>query len=380
MAITTEAEVCIRPGALRELAPVLNSLNSDKVFVVADRGAYEFSGAREVVTRDLAAFELTLFQDFEPNPKIEDAEAAIERFIASGAQAIVAIGGGTAIDLAKLVAAFAGAPDDARAMILKHASITQLAAPLVVAPTTAGTGSEATHFAVVYIDGVKYSVAGAGLLPGHVLIDPLLTHSLPPAVTAATGLDAFCQAIESMWAVGATEESLGYAEASARLSLRSLPAAVNSPTPETREQMCRAAYLAGKAINITKTTLPHAMSYAITSEFGVPHGQAVALTLAAVLEFNAGVTDSDCTDPRGAAAVRERIKRICEVLGARDVSQASAVISSLIAATGSPQNCRQAGIDPTVYEAIAAQVNPQRLRNNPRATTPADLMKLLASG
>ncbi|HBE69924.1 MAG TPA: alcohol dehydrogenase, partial [Planctomycetaceae bacterium] len=102
--------------------------------------------------------------------------------------------------------------------------------------------------------------------------------------------------------VAATEESIKFASEAASLAFENLVAATNAPTAESRRAMCRAAHLAGKAINITKTTAPHALSYAFTSLYGVPHGIAVAFTLAPMLAFNATVTEENCADQRGAAA------------------------------------------------------------------------------
>ena len=119
-----------------------------------------------------------------------------------------------------------------------------------------------------------------------------------------------------------------YATEAARLAFGNLVTATNSPTPEAREAMCRASHLAGKAINITKTTAPHALSYALTSRHGVQHGMAVAMTLALMLAFNADVTDEDCVDPRGAVAVRDRIARILNVMGTDNVEDATASITS----------------------------------------------------
>ena len=185
---------------------------------------------------------------------------------------------------------------------------------MIAIPTTAGTGSEATHFAVVYVDGEKYSLAHPYLVPAYAVIDPLLTYSLPAGVTAASGLDAFCQAIESIWAVGATDVSHTFATEAARLAVQHLRAAVQNPTDTARAGMCRAAHLSGKAINISKTTAPHALSYVLTAEYGLAHGVAVALTLAPMLQYNAQVTAIDCADPRSAIAEETTMKRILVAL------------------------------------------------------------------
>ncbi|MCP4215445.1 MAG: phosphonoacetaldehyde reductase, partial [bacterium] len=158
---------------------------------------------------------------------------------------------------------------------------------LIFVPTTAGTGSEATSFAVVYRDRVKISVVGKSLLPAYTILDPLLLRSLPTGVLKATVLDALAQATESAWAVGATDESRGYSADAIRLIMRHME---EEDVLLRLEAFQQASYLAGKAINISKTTLCHSISYPITAYFGVAHGIAVFLSLPETARLN-----FDCT-------------------------------------------------------------------------------------
>ncbi|CAE7473306.1 phpC [Symbiodinium sp. CCMP2456] len=266
-----------------------------------------------------------------------------------------------------------------REIATKGLAFPQGTLPLIAIPTTAGTGSEATHFAVVYVDGEKYSVADPCLLPETAIVDPKLTYSVPTRMTAATGLDAFCQAIESIWAVGATEESVGYAKEAAALAFAHLPTATNSPTEEARYAMCRASHLAGKAINISKTTLPHAISYAITADYGIPHGAAVATTLSSVLAYNFGVTSSDCADTRGAPHVHQRLSMILEILGAATIAEACQRVESFVSSLGCNPTLVSAGIHQhEKIRTLAERVNPERLSNNPRKANHEDLFSLLS--
>ena len=318
------------------------------------------------------------FSGFKPNPKLEDIQRGIQQFCGSNPDAVIAVGGGTAIDLAKLIGALADHQADPGKMITGLCHIEKNGPPLIAIPTTAGTGSEATHFAVAYVDGRKYSVADSRLLPSHAVIDPRLTHSLPAGITAASGLDAFCQSVESIWAVGATDESIRYASESIHLALANLPHCVQNPTPESRAVMCRAAHLSGKAINISKTTAPHAISYAITTRFGLPHGLAVALTLGEILKFNASVSSTDCTDPRGADHVRDRIALLLDLLDQPTAERGAERIQSLMESVGAPLQLRDAGIlteDAVTW--IADQVNMERLSNNPRKLSKQGIEKIL---
>jgi alcohol dehydrogenase len=246
-------------------------------------------------------------------------------------------------------------------------------------PTTSGTGSEATHFAVVYIDGEKYSFAHPDLLPDVALIDPKLTWSLPPRTTAACGLDALCQCIESIWAVGSTEKSIEVASEGFALAFKHLEKAVLKPDAETRLAMAKAAHLSGKAINISKTTAPHALSYGITSRYGVPHGMAVALTLGAFLEYNYEVNSTDCTDPRGMDFVKNRIDHIIALTDSNSPAQAAGKVRSLLGAINSPVTLKDAGIPKSELQALSESVNIERLSNNPRQIDSRGLIELLES-
>ena len=369
--------VAIGPGAIASISNILQSESAARVFLVVDEAAWHASGAADALAEPFSNTNVTRFSEFDLNPKLKDVQRGLEMLRGTKHDIVIALGGGTAIDLAKLIGAFATQNDTTRHLSTGVARILKPALPVIVIPTTAGTGSEATHFAVVYVDGSKYSVADPNLLPKHVIVDPVLTHSLPPGITAASGLDAFCQAIESIWAVSATKESIAYARKSAELSLQHLATAFKAPTPEAREGMARAAWLSGKAINITKTTAPHALSYTLTSKYGLPHGFAVALTLPSLLSFNASVTAGDCSDPRGSDEVLNRIGIILDVLGAADVDEACDKIEALLDAVNCPRSLGAAGIENKALELMISGVNTERLLNNPRKATPEGLQALL---
>ena len=376
----TQSIVHLREGALDELAAIVSTREFSNLFLVVDSTAYEASGASKVVAKSCAGRQTTEFTGFHPNPKIEDVERGIGQLAAANADVVVAVGGGTAIDLAKAIARLSGQDSPVRDVVTGSAPLTPNGLPLIAVPTTAGSGSESTHFAVVYVDQVKYSIAHRAMRPDVALIDPLLTHSLPPAVTAASGLDALCQAAESFWAVGATDDSIRYADRALQLAVEHLEAAVNCPTAEARRGMSEAAHLAGRAINLGKTTAPHALSYAITVRYGVPHGFAVALTLSLFLRYNAQVDAPDCVDPRGHQNVRRRIDRLVAALGCHQVEEACQQIDKLIERVGGVVRLSQIGIDnDQAIEWLANEINTERLANNPRQLERNELDRLLRS-
>jgi len=378
-----DSAVHLKVGALGEVARIMQGLapgpdSAQRILFVVDEAAYAACGGDLLLEPVLRSGIVARFSGFELNPKIDDIERGVEQAREFEPDVVIALGGGTAIDLGKLIGALSRQRDSARDIVTGQASITRSGPPLLAIPTTAGTGSEATHFAVAYVDGEKYSVAHSTLLPNFAIVDPRLTYSLPARVTAATGLDAFCQAIESIWAVEATDESIGYAADAACYALQHLVRVTNEPTPEARLGMCHAAHLAGKAINISKTTASHALSYPLTSRHNIPHGIAVAMTLSSMLACNARVTADDCVDPRGAKDVLRRISMICELLNAATIDEACQTIDKLIADVGCPNSLAQAGIQSEEQlRQIVSSVNAQRMSNNPRVTNPESLLCIL---
>lgn len=382
----TPSIVYLHEGALGKFARIIEECSARRILFVVDDAAYIACGAEATLEPALRLRAVSRFSGFELNPKIKDVEHGIEQARGHEPELVIALGGGTAIDLAKLIASLSVQQNSARDIVQGQAKICQAGPPLIAIPTTSGTGSEATHFAVVYIDDDKHSVAHESLLPHYAIVDPCLTYSLPPAITAATGLDAFCQSIESIWAVGATDQSIAFATQAARHAIEHLVPATRTPTPEARLGMSRASHLAGKAINISKTTAPHALSYSITSRHHIPHGIAVALTLSRLLAYNAGVTDGDCVDPRGAEHVRRRVQVIVELILAPiakagitpNVAAACERIQDLLAEIGCPNSLAQVGINqPEQLQPIINSVNTERMSNNPRGTSPEALLALL---
>lgn len=368
----------LRPGGLNDLRPILDSFaDSVSILLVEDEAASRASGARPVVDAILEGRRCVRFHAFRPNPQLDDVEHGIAVAKDAEIELVIALGGGSAIDVAKLIALGSRQAERLPQVLRSDQAGWIDAAPLIAIPTTAGTGSEATHFAVLYIDGIKHSLAHRSLLPCYAIVDAELTRTLPAEITRATGLDAFCQAIESIWAVGATQESVAYAREAIELVHAALPQVLSEPQLALRQQLCRGSHLAGRAINITKTTLPHALSYHLTSKHGLAHGIAVAVTLPQVWRYNARVTSEDCLDPRGPGAVRQRMEIVQALLGAGTLEAVAERIEEFLTNVGCPRSLAAVGItSPHELATLAAAVNTERLRNNPRRITQSQVERL----
>jgi alcohol dehydrogenase class IV len=247
---------------------------------------------------------------------------------------------------------------------------------VIAVPTTSGTGSEATHFAVIYVAGAKHSVARASLRPAAVVLDLRLHMAMPATLAAVAGLDALTQAIESLWAVGATQESTTLARQAAALITPALVESVRARTPAARRSMMQGSHLSGRAINISKTTAAHALSYAITKRFGVAHGHAVALLLGPTCAHAAGTTDNDSTAPNAGGLVRARVAEAARLLGSQPDTAPNAM-RDLLRALGLASTLGEAGVPRAAIPTLAAQVNAERLSNHPRRLTGKDLEELL---
>lgn len=373
------AEVICARGALTHLPDVLSELKCHSIFLVTGRTSFERSGAKSAIERSLKGFDVTTFSDATENPNIVQLEQGLQSFRDADADLVLAIGGGSVIDMAKLIKTFSQQALPVRSYVQNGESLSATNIPFVAIPTTAGSGSQATHFAVLYIGKNKYSVADRSMLPNVALIDPDLLKSLPPAVTASTGLDALNQAIESYWSVQANDESKGYAGEAISLAWKNLPASISNSADAVRLAMARAAHLAGKAINITKTTAPHAISYPITSHFGVPHGHAVGLVTAEIMLFNSMVCDDDCLDARGSAYVRAMLSEIAGLMSQPNVDDAARAYNGLMDDVALTRNFQELGIRSRkdLEIIISNGFNPQRVNNNPRKLTESSLRKIL---
>jgi len=368
-------------SSVRRLRTVLSELSPRRVFLVSGKHSYEASGAKDKLGWLPSLYEVVEFSDFVSNPEVEDVRRGTAAFRRGQADCVVAVGGGSVIDMAKLVGYFACSDLDPLALPQQEAEPPGAGQPLIAVPTTSGSGSEATHFAVLYHGKEKLSIAHETILPNVAIVDPDLSMSLPAYTTAASGMDALAQAIESYWSIHSTTESKAYARQAIELILPNLGAAVQNPTPEARLAMAKAAHLAGKAINITKTTAPHAVSYPMTSYFDVAHGHAVALTLPSMLEYNAAVAPEDVLDPRGASYVRKVVMEVARQLGGKDIASARRRLEGLMGQIGLERRLSALGMqsEEDVELIVRHGFNPGRVRSNPRFLTEESLRKILYS-
>lgn len=304
------------------------------------------------------------FMDFQPNPLYENVVAGVNRFREENCDAILAIGGGSAMDVAKCIKLYSNMPGDGENGAYLKQTIQPNQLPFLAMPTTSGTGSEATRFAVIYYEGKKQSISDYSCIPGTVLMDSSVLKTLPQYQKKATMMDALCHAIESFWSVNSTEESKVYS-CNAIYGVMEHMAGYLANTDKGNAGMLMAANTAGKAINITQTTAGHAMCYKITSLFGCAHGHAAILCDRILFSWMLRNIDN-CIDPRGAAYLRSTLDQIGQAMGCRNAQEGSEKLEIIF----DNLELEIPSASQTQFEELKTSVNPERLRNHPIALDP----------
>ncbi len=299
---------------------------------------------------------LVRFSHFQPNPLYESVVEGVELFHNADCDAIMAIGGGSAIDVAKCIKLFNNM-DHSRNYL--EQTITPNDIPFLAMPTTAGTGSEATRYAVIYYEGAKQSVTDNSCIPSVVLMDNSVLKTLPDYQKKSTMLDALCHAIESYWSVNSTDESKAYSREAIYLVLANMDGYLNNEDTGN-EGMLMAANTAGKAINITQTTAGHAMCYKVTSLFGCAHGHAAALCVRKLFPWMITHTER-CIDPRGRAYLEKTLDGMAEAMGCDKVTDAARKFEDIF-------NRLEMAVPVATekeFTILNSSVNPIRLKNHP---------------
>jgi alcohol dehydrogenase class IV len=297
------------------------------------------------------------FSDFKPNPVYESVVEGVQVFREQECDAIFAVGGGSAMDVAKCIKLYSNMKPEQNYLQQK---IVPNDVKLLAAPTTAGTGSEATRYAVIYYNGEKQSVTDDSCIPSAVLMDSSCLKTLPIYQKKVTMLDALCHAIESFWSVHSSEESRDFSKRAITLILEN-KAGYLANEDESNDNMLKAANLSGKAINITQTTAGHAMSYKLTSLYGIAHGHAVALCVSKIWPYMISHTEK-CSDSRGADYLRGIFDGIAEVMNCKKAQEAAQYFNDFL---DSLQLESPVLKNEEELETLVASVNLERLRNNP---------------
>jgi len=361
-------------GAIEQLAAELTRLNVQNPLIVTDAILVK-SGTVDLALAQLGGRRYGIFDQVKPEPEISIVEDCTRAYREGGHDGLIGLGGGSAIDIAKGVAAFAH--HDGPLTELFGVDLVKRKGPVLIAiPTTAGTGSEVTNVAI-FSDKqaqLKKGIVSDYLLPDVALVSPIMTLTCPRSVTAASGVDALVHAIESYLSVNASPITDAIALGAIKLIAKALPKAYASPSNlQAREDMATASLMAGMAFGNAGVGAVHALAYPLGGRFNIAHGVSNALLLPYVMAWNK-------------MACVERFRDIAEAMGVRTAhlsdkdaaDQAVQAMTDLCVAVDIPAGMRSFNVSEDAIPAMAEEASKidRLMRNNPRKLTSADIEKI----
>jgi alcohol dehydrogenase class IV len=329
-------------------------LSAQKLVFIVHGGTYQKSDLKRTI--DSLPIETFCFSGFSSNPKYEEVKEGVCHFKQKKYDCILSVGGGSAIDTAKNILLFTSQENDQFNESVFHIAI----------PTTAGTGSESNCNSVMYKNGVKQSISNEFILPEYAFLLPALISSLPEYQKKSTFSDAFCQCIESIWAVDSNDESVEYASKGLTLLIENMDLYF-SGDKQVYEKILLGANYSGRAINISKTTAAHAMSYKPSSLYGIAHGHSVSIFLPLIFDYVIDNIDSARNDSVNSPELwlRSRLDIISSIInhGDSDYYYTSELIKQILYKM---MNYKTVKCN-SEYELkeLVSSVNPERLNNNP---------------
>ena len=353
-------------NGIAQLQEILKEIGCEKLFLVVD-SSYPFLNIKDAIEA-LSVKERVMFSDFTPNPLYEQVCKGIELLKASNCDTILAVGGGSAIDVAKCIklAILAKEGNDAiiPPVVNTRVECDGSKLPMIAIPTTAGTGSESTHNAVMYYEGAKQTVTNDGVLPDYAILEPSVLKTLPLYQKKCTMLDALCQGIESWWSVNSTEESYEYSRKTIELIMANWRKYIFENDDEAAANIMLGANYGGRAINITATTAAHAMSYKITSLYKLPHGHAVAVCLPEIWKYMIEHLGK-CIDSRGGNYLEQIFTNISISMGCKTPQEAINLFELMMKEMEMINPISDIRHRTSDISLLTSSVNPIRLKNNP---------------
>ena len=349
-------------GVLDELDRMIAFYNARNIFIITGQASFDKNFKHRFRSIE-KKYNVSFFNDFCSNFDDKILLKAIDKFNSASYDIIIAIGGGTVMDMAKMI----------RVFFNKHISISELLDKktskslvnkhkLIVIPTTSGSGSENTQFSVLYKNNTKYSIEHESMIPDHVILDHNLKYHVNKKNAISSGLDAFCQSIESLWSINSTKESRAHAIYAIKLCLKYLVKSINTDDNVAKDKMSLSSFFAGKAINISKTTIAHALSYSITKNYNIPHGMSVASTIIELMKHNLVLNSkSKLLDTRGWEYYNNIISIFFEIFNASNIEEICDTMGSIFSKL---EFYKYVACDIDI-NLIAESTNKSRFKNNP---------------
>jgi len=347
-----------------------------KIFVLCGKKSFITSGAEIFFKEVLKNKDIKLFFKNSELPIFDELIEIINSIKIFKPDLILAVGGGAVIDYAK-IANVVDVRDDLADLIVNYSyPFKKKYTKLAVIPTTAGSGAEATSNAVIYLNGIKHSFESELLLPDNFFLIPEFLLSAPNKIKASAGFDAIAQALESLVSKKSNNQSVEYAKKSLRISVNSYISFLNNPDLKNAAEMSIASNLAGKAISISKTTAPHAVSYPFTSLFQISHGHAVGLFFEDFFRFNFNNLERSETSFN----LKKRFDLIFDLFDVKNIDNFSIKIKNLKKKALLEDNLLKLNININKEShKIIKGINLLRLGNNPVRIIEKDIVKVISS-
>ena len=365
-------------GAINEIATEVNGRGFKKAFVCSDPDLIKFGVTKKVTdVLDNAEIDYEIYSEIKPNPTIKNVQTGVKAFKNSGADCIIAIGGGSSMDTAKAIGIIIKNPDFADVRSLEGvAPTTNKCVPIIAVPTTAGTAAEVTiNYVITDTEKNRKMVCvDPKDIPVVAVVDPYMMSSMPKGLTAATGMDALTHAIEGYITAGAWELSDMFHLKAIEIISRSLRGAVEN-TPEGREGMALGQYVAGMGFSNVGLGIVHSMAHPLGALYDTPHGVANAIILPTVMEYNAPATG-------------EKYRNIAKAMGVEGVDEmtldearkaAVDAVKKLSHDVGIPENLKDI-VKPEDVDFLAQSAYDDACRpGNPRETSVEEIKELYLS-
>lgn len=350
------------------LYDILNELNLKNGLLVSDPVFIE-NGLADKVIQYSKGLLIDVFSDITPNPTVQSVDSCAGAIRSKNIEFLIALGGGSSLDCAKASASVCLTP---YSIIDYHSGIRRLGSdhiPLIAIPTTSGTGSEVTPVVVLSDPqrGVKAPLVCNNFFPKLAIIDPTLTLTVPPKVTASTGMDVLSHALEGFWSKNHQPICDAMALHAARLVFEYLGEAYTTGSNLiAREKMCEASVIAGLAFGPPKTAGSHACSFPLTNIYHIPHGEACAFTLDAFTRINANAEDG-------------RLNVFARQLGFKDADDMADIILNMKKEMGLKVTLKDAGIEDKDIENLAYMSQHPNMLNNPVSMDTDSILKMYMS-
>ncbi len=363
-------------NTLEDLKIYLTNNKFENIFLLCGKNSFLNSGAKKFINTFFKKKNFKIRLKVNEIPKIDELIEIIDEIRYFKPDLILAIGGGSIIDYAK-IANVVEKKKNLKELIINYSyPFEKKYTKLAVIPTTAGSGAEVTSNAVIYVDNIKYSFESNLLMPDAFFLIPEFLISAPFKIKSSAGFDAVAQALESLISKKSNDKSIDYAVRSLKISLNNFIPFLKNTNLENASQMALASNFAGKAINISKTTLPHATSYPFSSLFNISHGHAVSLFFEKFLKFNFQNLDQADTNFN----LKKRYDLIFSLFKVKNIEEFCQSICDIKKEANLDDDLNNLNINVTINsDKIINGINFLRLKNNPVKIDKNQIFKIISS-